>query len=79
MTRILHLDLKGNKMANIVRKKRSSEDLRRKFIDIIDAKSKELVWQGEGSGYLTKDTNKKDERIKEFVSKILAQYPPIKK
>ena len=49
------------------------------FIDIIDAKSKELVWQGEGSGYLTKDTNKKDERIKEFVSKILAQYPPIKK
>ena len=49
------------------------------FIDIIDAKSKELVWQGEGSGYLTKDTDKKDERIKEFVSKILAQYPPIKK
>ncbi len=46
------------------------------FIDIIDAKTKELVWQGEGSGYLTKDTNKKDARIKEFVSKILEQYPP---
>ena len=46
------------------------------FIDIIDAKTKELVWQGEGSGYLTKDTEKKDARIKEFVSRILEQYPP---
>ncbi|WMW78296.1 DUF4136 domain-containing protein [Flavobacterium sp. 20NA77.7] len=46
------------------------------FIDIIDAKTKELVWQGEGTGYLTKDVNQKDERIKEFVDKILAQYPP---
>jgi len=46
------------------------------FIDIIDAKTKELVWQGEGSGYLTKNTEKKDARIKEFVLKILEQYPP---
>jgi hypothetical protein len=46
------------------------------FIDIIDAKTKELVWQGEGSGYLTKKTEKKDARIMEFVSKILEQYPP---
>lgn len=49
------------------------------FIDIIDAKKKELIWQGEGEGVLTKDTNKKDENIKEFVTKILAQYPPQKK
>lgn len=49
------------------------------YIDLIDSKNKELVWQGEGTGYLTKDTDKKDERIKEFVSKILAQYPPMKK
>lgn len=49
------------------------------FIDIIDAKTKELVWQGEGSGYLTKNTEKKDARIKEFVSKILEQYPPNQK
>ena len=48
-------------------------------IDLIDAKQKELVWQGEGTGYLTKDTDAKDENIKEFVSKILAQYPPVKK
>ena len=48
------------------------------FIDIIDDNTKELVWQGEGSGYLTKNTEKKEERIKEFVSKILEQYPPQK-
>ena len=48
------------------------------FIDIIDANTKELVWQGEGSGYLTKNSEKKEERIKEFVSKILEQYPPQK-
>jgi hypothetical protein len=30
------------------------------FIDIIDAKKKELIWQGEGEGALTKDTHKKD-------------------
>lgn len=49
------------------------------FIDIIDAKTKELIWQGQGTGYLTEDVNKKDQRIKEFVSKILEQYPPNKK
>lgn len=46
------------------------------YIDIIDAKTKELIWQGEGSGYLTKNTAKKEARIKEIVSKILKQYPP---
>ena len=46
------------------------------YIDLIDAKKKELVWQGQGSGYLTQNTNKKEERIKEFVSKILEKYPP---
>jgi hypothetical protein len=49
------------------------------YIDLIDAKKKELIWQGEGEGALTKDTNKKDEVIKEFVTKILEQYPPKKK
>jgi len=49
------------------------------YIDLIDAKKKELIWQGEGEGVLTKDTNKKDEVIKEFVTKILEQYPPYKK
>lgn len=47
------------------------------IIDLIDAKKKELIWQSEGVGNLTRDTNKKDENIKNFVSKILVLYPPI--
>ena len=48
------------------------------YIDLIDAKKKELVWQGKGVGTLneTKSIEKKEQRIKEFVSKILTQYPP---
>lgn len=49
------------------------------FIDLFDARTKDMIWQGEGSGYLTKNTDKKDARIKEFVDKILEQYPPMKK
>jgi len=45
-------------------------------IDLIDAKKKELIWQGMGSGYLTQNVDKKDEVIKNFVTQILAQYPP---
>lgn len=48
-------------------------------IDIIDARKKELIWQGTGEGILAKSAEKKDEKIKEFVSKILEQYPPKKK
>jgi hypothetical protein len=46
------------------------------FIDLIDAAKKDLVWQGEGVGILTENAGDKDERIKEFVTKILSQYPP---
>lgn len=46
------------------------------YIDLIDANKKELVWQGSGSGYLTQKTEKKEARIKEFVSKIIDAYPP---
>jgi hypothetical protein len=46
------------------------------FIDLIDAKKKELIWQGEGVGYLIENRNHKEEQINEFVAKILAQYPP---
>src|SRR6218665_94612 len=49
------------------------------YIDLIDAKKKEMIWQGEGVGVLTQNSGNKDERIKEFVSKILEQYPPQKK
>ncbi|TYA74993.1 DUF4136 domain-containing protein [Seonamhaeicola marinus] len=46
------------------------------YIDLIDAKKKELVWQGMGTGYLSKNMEKKEERIKEFVVKIMEKYPP---
>jgi hypothetical protein len=49
------------------------------FIDLIDTKKNELVWQGEGVGYLTQDRSKKEATINEFVAKILEQYPPAKK
>ena len=46
------------------------------YIDLIDAKKKELVWQGLGTGYLSRNMDKKEERIREFVSKIMTRYPP---
>lgn len=48
------------------------------YIDLIDAKSKELVWQGKGDGTLHTGNNidKKEARIREFVSQILEKYPP---
>lgn len=46
------------------------------YIDLIDAKKKELVWQGMGTGYLSRNMDKKEERIKEFVAEIMKQYPP---
>ncbi|ULC59163.1 DUF4136 domain-containing protein [Flaviramulus sp. BrNp1-15] len=46
------------------------------YIDLIDAKKKELIWQGMGTGYLSKNMEKKEERIKEFVAKIMEKYPP---
>ena len=49
------------------------------LIDIIDSSKKELIWQGEGIGHLTQNTDRKDANIKEFVSRILTQYPPILK
>lgn len=49
------------------------------FIDLIDAKKNELVWQGEGVGYLTQNRSEKEAVINEFVAKILAQFPPVKK
>lgn len=48
------------------------------YIDLIDAKDKELVWQGRGVGTLnnTKNIEKKEERIRKFVAEILSEYPP---
>ncbi|MEM1337918.1 MAG: DUF4136 domain-containing protein [Bacteroidota bacterium] len=48
------------------------------YIDLIDTRSKELVWQGRGVGTLNNIDNidKKEERIRKFVSEILDAYPP---
>ncbi len=50
------------------------------YIDLVDAAKKELIWQGSGTGNLaTKNVEKKEARIKEFVSEMMAQFPPEKK
>lgn len=48
------------------------------FIDFIDANTNELVWQGIGSARLitSGDIEDKEERIREIVKEILAEYPP---
>ncbi len=48
------------------------------YIDLIDTRQKELIWQGRGQGTLgnTSNIEKKEARIREFVSKIMEAYPP---
>lgn len=48
------------------------------YIDLIDTKNNELVWQGKGDGTLknAKNLEKKEIRIKKFVAEIMTQYPP---
>ena len=47
------------------------------YIDFLDAKKKELIWQGKGTGSLIMDNvEEKQERINRFVDKILDEYPP---
>ena len=48
------------------------------YIDLIDAKTNELVWQGIGSSqlYTGSDIDKREAKIREIVAEILAEYPP---
>jgi hypothetical protein len=46
------------------------------YIDLIDTTKKELVWQGVGKGSLTANVEQKDEKIHNFVTSILSEYPP---
>jgi hypothetical protein len=64
----------GNMMGNTV--SRTTEGTL--YIDFIDAKTNELVWQGIGrsSLYRGNDIDKRDERISLIVSEILMEYPP---
>ncbi len=48
------------------------------FIDLIDARKKELAWQGIGTGILSysKSIEKKEAMINDFVTRIMTAYPP---
>ena len=48
------------------------------YIDFIDAKTNELIWQGVGTARLITSGNidKKEKRIQEIVREIIAKYPP---
>ncbi len=46
------------------------------YINIIDASTKQLVWQGKGKGGLNENYKKRDERIAFFVQEIVGNYPP---
>ncbi|PZD78666.1 DUF4136 domain-containing protein [Mesonia sp. K7] len=48
------------------------------YIDLIDAKKKELIWQGMGTGVLYQNRDAKIEQINEMVEEILEKYPPEK-
>lgn len=49
------------------------------YVDFIDARKKELVWQGIGTSPLKSTPEKKIERTNEMVREILMQYPPMPK
>lgn len=50
------------------------------FIDMIDVKKKQLVWQGLGTDNLAaeKNTQEREKKIADTVKKIFTQYPPKK-
>jgi hypothetical protein len=46
-------------------------------VDLIDAKSKELMWRGWSAGVINAPNNDKTENsIREVMAKIMAEYPP---
>lgn len=48
------------------------------YVNIIDATTKQLVWQGKGQGGIHDNLKNRDERIALFVHEIVSQYPPFK-
>ena len=46
------------------------------YINFIDSKNQQLVWQGKGKGGLNENYKKRDERIAFFVQEIVENYPP---
>ncbi len=48
------------------------------IIDLIDAKTNKLVWQGIGSGISVDSPRSKQKQIPQIVAEIMANYPPKK-
>lgn len=49
------------------------------IVDLIDAKTQKLVWQGVGTGIAVDSPKTKQKQIPEIVAEIMANYPPQKK
>ena len=45
------------------------------YIDVVDSKNGNLVWQGNGSGSLYSSKYSRDELINNFVNKVLESFP----
>lgn len=48
------------------------------MLDLIDARTQKLVWQGIGSGISVDAPNAKQKQIPQIVAEIMAKYPPKK-
>ena len=46
------------------------------ILDLIDARTQKLVWQGVGSGISVDSPKSKQKQIPEIVAEIMANYPP---
>jgi len=46
------------------------------IVDMIDAQSQKLVWQGIGSGIAVDRPKSKQKQIPQIMSEIMANYPP---
>ena len=46
------------------------------YINFIDNKNQQLVWQGRGDGILNEYSKDRDKMIGNFVSRILENFPP---
>lgn len=47
-------------------------------VDMIDAKTQKLIWQGSGSGISVDSPRSKQKQIPEIVAEIMKNYPPQK-
>jgi hypothetical protein len=47
------------------------------YVNIIDAATKQLIWQGKGRGGINEFMKNRDERISFFIHEIVENYPPL--